>query len=91
VLTTIRKLNVNKCGALSALLVVVAIATVLITPDPTDDVNGIVRPRKSLNASVTSFLLVQFPTLFFAERMHASQGLGLRSPNLPRLLCTFRC
>ena len=74
-----------------ALVVVFAVATILITPDPTDDVDGILRAHHalkspSLGASVGVSLVV-FPLAALA----ASYPPIPTTPNLLRLICTCRC
>ena len=89
---TARTLPIDTCKALIALvLLIIVLATVLITPDPTDDVEGIVRPHRTLNPSLIAFSLVQLLTLFGAERLYISRGSGPSSPSVLRFLCVFRC
>ena len=74
-----------------ALLIVIAVATIVITPDPTDDVDGILRSphplrSPSLRASVGVSLV-----LFSLAALAASSPPIPTTSNLLRLICTFRC
>jgi hypothetical protein len=78
-------------------LVVVAIfsiAYVLISPDPTDDVNGILRPNHSAKAQrITSLPVPESPILVvvpFLLSMHPS-ATRLTTSELLNLVCVCRC
>jgi hypothetical protein len=75
-----------------ALLIVVSVATILATPDPTDDVLGVVHQHH-----VTTFHLV-FLTLIYGLSLAVTSALGndasseeLRSPDLLDLVCARLC
>jgi len=83
-------------GARIALVVVVilSIAYVLITPDPTDDVNGILRPHRSAKAQIVSLPLAQslIPVVApFLLPMRPSGAQRLITSELLDLVCVFRC
>ena len=81
----------NLASTFTTLLLVVAVGAVLITPDWTDDANGIIRSQKTLAAVLVAVVLAYSLHLRSA---HDANGLSLTvlsSPNLLRLLCTCRC
>jgi len=74
-----------------ALLIVIAVATILITPDTTDDVNGLLRSHQtlkwpSLSASVGISLV-----LFSLAASADSSSPVPTTFDLLRLICTYRC
>ena len=86
-----------KRGARIALVVVVilSIAYVLITPDPTDDVDGVLRPHHTAKAQrVVSLPLVQSPILVVAPfylPMRPSGAQRSITSDLLDLVCVCRC
>jgi hypothetical protein len=76
---------------LTALLVATAVATILITPDPTDDVHAVMRPHKPLHAPAIVLFLTPLLTLLVTDKQRGSQKPFLISVNSLRLLCTCRC
>jgi hypothetical protein len=79
-------------------LVVVAIlsvAYVLITPDLTDDVNGVLRPNHTAKAQkIVSLALSQSPILVvvpFLLSMPRSATQRLTASELLNLVCVCRC
>lgn len=76
---------------LIALLVVTAVTTVLITPDPTDDVHAVMRPHKILHAPAAALLLVPVLALLIADKQHGSQAANAAAGKSLQLLCTCRC
>ena len=84
-------------GVRVALLVVVilSIAYVLITPDPTDDVDGILRPHHSAKAQrIVSLPLAQSPILVAASFLLPIRPSGaqrLATSELLDLVCVCRC
>ena len=88
---TVSRVARQKFSVFFALLVVLAVATIVITPDPTDDVVGILRAphaleSPSLGASVGVSLVV-----FSLAALAASYSPIPTTPNLLRLICTCRC
>src|SRR5215472_15938232 len=80
----------TKISAAVSLLVVVAVACVLITPDPTDDLQGTLHPNKTINCQ--SLLLTSgLSPSSFGARLHITPHTKVTSPPLLRLLCVFRC
>jgi hypothetical protein len=74
-------------GARIALVVVVilSIAYVLITPDPTDDVDGVLRPHHTAKAQiVVSLPLAQSPILVVAP-FHLNSSKTRRAPSPHRV------
>ncbi len=76
---------------LIALLVVTAVATVLITPDPSDDVHAVMRSHQTLHAPAVVLLLALLLTLLVTDKQRGSQAPLLVSVNSLRLLCVCRC
>lgn len=76
---------------LSALLLVLALATVLITPDPTDDVHGVVRSHRMLHTAVVAIASPSLLILHFANEADRSQSSQPTTSDLLKLLCTCRC
>ena len=82
----------------SVVLVVVAvlsIAYVLISPDPTDDVDGVLRPHHSAKAQrIVSLPLPQSPILAVAPVLLPMRPMGaqrLITSELLDLVCVCRC
>ena len=82
----------------SVVLVVVAvlsIAYVLISPDPTDDVDGVLRPHHSAKAQgIVSLPLPQSPILAVAPvllPMRPMRAQRLITSELLDLVCVCRC
>ena len=86
----LRKTSSNLTWPLLALLLALAVATIQITPDPTDDVYGVVRPHKPLPERMVTLASVAFSTMFFMGHADWSRSPGLITPNLLQLLCTYR-
>jgi len=80
----------TKISAAVALLVVVAVAFVLITPDPTDDLQGTLNPHKTIKYQSLVLTPGLSPTPF-AARLHVIPHTNVTSPPLFRLLYVFRC
>ena len=78
-----------------ALVAVFSIAYVLISPDPTDDVNGVLRPNHSPNAQrIVSLPLSQSPILAvvpFLLSMRPIAAQRLTTAELLDLVCVCRC
>jgi len=80
----------TKISAAVALLVVVAVAAVLITPDPTDDLQGTLHPHKTIKYQ-SVVLTPGFSPASFAARLHVTPHTNVTSAAQLRLLCVFRC
>ena len=84
-------------GARIALAVVAifSIAYVLITPDPTDDVDGVLRPHHAAKAQrIVSLPLAQSPILVVASFLLPIRPSGaqrLATSELLDLVCVCRC
>jgi hypothetical protein len=84
--------SVPKIGVAVALLLVVAVAVVQITPDPTDDINALLHRGKAVSvhaldsASGLNLGLVVRP---WADLLSVSASI-IPLPLLERL-CTYRC
>ena len=74
-----------------ALLVVVAVVTVLVTPDPSDDVQGILRPHKVIKTHGLATMFGIAMVLAFVERSYTTSSQDVTSQNLLKLICTYRC
>jgi hypothetical protein len=75
-------------------VVILSIAYVLITPDPTDDVDGMLRPHRSAKAQIVSLPLPQSPIPVVAPfllPMRPSGAQRLITPELLDLACVCRC
>jgi hypothetical protein len=88
---TARTLYAETCKAIITLMLLIVLGTVLITPDPTDDIDGIVCPHRSFNAAAIALSVVPLLTLFRAEQLHIGQGLWPGATNVLRLGCALRC
>jgi len=77
------------------LIAILSIAYVLITPDLTDDVDGVLRPNHSAKArGIVSLLVPQSPTLVvdpFLLSMYPSATQRLTASELLDLVCVCRC
>jgi hypothetical protein len=81
----------KKIAALAALVVVFAVATVLITPDASDDIHGIRRPHEGIKIYPSMSPLV-IPLIFlFLDSLHIDSSWNATSHDLFRLICTYRC
>jgi hypothetical protein len=83
-------------GARAALVVVAifSFAFVLITPDPTDDVDGVLRPNHTAKArTIVSLALSQSAILVFAFLLpiRPSATQRLTTSELLDLVCVCRC
>jgi hypothetical protein len=84
-------------GARAALAVVAifSIAFVLITPDPTDDVDGVLRPNHTATAqTIVSLALPQSTILVFVPFLlpiRPSATQRLTTSELLDLVCVCRC
>lgn len=78
-----------------ALLVIVAVATVLITPDPTDDVCGIVHGHTLLKlqrlAAVVGAYVTPTTSVIAASLTHPAFASDPATPDLLALVCTRLC
>jgi hypothetical protein len=74
---------------------VLSIAYVLISPDPTDDVDGVLRPQHSAKAQrIVSLPLAQSPILVVAPFLLPMRPIGaqrLITSKLLDLVCVCRC
>jgi len=80
----------TKISAAVALLVAVAVATVLITPDPTDDLQGTLHPHKTIKYHGLVLIPGLSPTPF-AARLHVIPHINVTSTAQLRLMCVLRC
>ena len=76
---------------LIALLIMTALATVLITPDPTDDVHAVMRPHKTLHAPAVALFVLPLLALLITDKQPGSQATNAGSAKSLQLLCTCRC
>jgi len=74
-----------------ALLIVIAVATILITPDTTDDVNGLLRSHQTLKwLSLGASVGISLVLISLAASTASSPPVPTTS-DLLRLICTYRC
>jgi len=85
-------LPVPKIGAVVVIVVVVAVVFVLVTPDPTDDVDAILRPGKGVQLQALASVSALIPTLITpaAQRSQIDAAPNV-TPALLELLCSSRC
>lgn len=76
---------------LVALLIVVALATVLVTPDPTDDVHAVMHSHKTMHVPAIALFLPPVLALLITGRSPGSQSANAASAKSLQLLCTCRC
>ena len=79
-----------------AVIVIFSIAYVLITPDPTDDVDGILRPNHQAKVQrLVSLPLLQLRVLvfvaFFLSMPSTKSAQRLNTSELLDLVCVCRC
>ena len=81
----------RKISVFVALLLAIAVATILITPDPTDDIHGILCSHHALKSPALSASVgVSLVLLSLASLAAASPPIPTTS-NLLRLICMCRC
>ena len=78
-------------STLTTLPLVIAVATVLITPDPTYDVNGVVRPHKTLTAPIVAIVSASLYRELSSDKAKGGLAPELSTPDLLPLLWTCRC
>jgi hypothetical protein len=84
----------RKVGFLVALVVVMAVGTILLTPDSTDDVDGILRPHKVIKTFEQISTVVTAATLSIsrsAERSWVDFSANSAPQAVFRMTCTYRC
>ena len=81
-----------RIGAVIAIVIATAVAFILVTPDPTDDVDGIVHSGKRVHAQMHSLDFVHYSTLITqtGKILHVKLTPNI-TPNLIDLLCSCRC
>ena len=84
------KLSDHILKALVVLLLITAVATVLITPDPTDDVHAVVRSHSLFHAPALAASLVILLTLLVAESLRRREAVVPTSSTSLQLLGTCR-
>ena len=84
-------MTTTKIRTLLALLVVVAVVTVLVTPDPSDDIYGILRPHKVIKTHGLATMFGIAMVLAFVERSFYTSSQDVTSKNLLKLICRYRC
>lgn len=76
-------------------VIILSVAYVLITPDPTDDVDGVFRPHHTAKAQrIVSLPLIHFPILVvpsFHLPIRPSGAQRLLTSDLLDLVCVCRC
>lgn len=85
-------LRVREINVIVALALALVVAFILVTPDPTDDVEAILHLVKGAHSYAVGFV----STLHIALIMRVSGRLYMPSASsatahAPELLCTYRC
>ena len=78
--------------AVVGLLIIVSVVTILVTPDPTDDVMGVVHQHQILTAQLVSLNIVHGVFLGL-NSIGGNEVVGeeLHSPDLLDLVCVRLC
>lgn len=79
---------------LAAVIVVLAVITILVTPDPTDDIDGILHSHRITKAlaQISSLPIAALVLLLpSAEQFYLRFPTDSSSQSNYRLLCTYRC
>ncbi len=88
---TVSRVARRRFSVFLALLIVIAVATIVITPDPTDDVDAILGPHHPLKSpSLSASVGISLEVLSLAALATSSPPIPT-TPNLLRLICTSRC
>jgi len=77
----------KRATALTALLIVLAAATILMSPDPTDDVDGVLRSHERIK--IPPRLAIPNLTLTIFTCFQSLPSVA--SADFSRLLCGLRC
>jgi len=77
--------------AIVGLLVVVAVVTVVITPAPSDDIQGILHKHKVIQMHRLPTMVRNAIGLPGAERLYAYSSQDQTLRNLIQHICTYRC
>jgi hypothetical protein len=85
-----RNLSSISCVAV-ALLLISAVATVLITPDLTDDVHAVLHSHRTLHAPVLAFAFAAAAVVMAAERWRGTPAADSATMHSLQLLCSCRC
>jgi NADH:ubiquinone oxidoreductase subunit 2 (subunit N) len=81
----------NRFQLLVALLLMAAVATVLITPDPTDDVHAVMRSITTAHAPAMPVAFACLLVLLVAETLNRRNAVHRGWSNSLQLLCMCRC
>jgi len=84
-------LATGKFSCLLTLLLIAAVVTPLITPDPADDIHGLLHSSKASHAAAATLALVPLPALFVPGKL---SGIAVFRPallNFLELFCIARC
>jgi hypothetical protein len=84
-------IRTSKIGFLIALLVMFAITIVLVTPDPNDDIEAILRPQKMIKPLLLTAALSVAGILQLVDGQYVESTRIAISRGLRRRLCTYRC
>lgn len=85
-------LRVREIGAVIALALAVAVVFILVTPDPTDDVDAILHLVTSAHSHTVGHVSTLSTALIMrvSGRLYVSSSSNVMS-HIPELLCTYRC
>ena len=88
---TARTLYTETRTATIALALLLVFGTVLITPDPSDDIDGVTFPHRAVTTFVLAQSLAPMVSIFRAGRLPARQPSWPSMINVLQLVCVFRC
>ena len=84
----------DKLRFLAAVVLVLAVATILVTPDSTDDIDGILHSHRMTKAlaQISSLPIAALVLLLpSGKQSYLRFPTGSSSQSNYRLLCTYRC
>ena len=80
-----------KIWSVIAIIPAIALALVLVTPDPTDDVDGILHLSEQEQSQPQELLSLIDASSFGMMDLFVNSGSNLRLPPFLPLLCKYRC
>ena len=85
-------LRVREINVVIALALALVVAFILVTPDPTDDVEAILHLVKGAHSHAVGFVSTLNTALIMrmSGRMYVSSASNVMS-QVPELLCIYRC
>lgn len=80
-----------RVAAVVAILMAVAVAAVLFTPDPTDDIRGVLHLHKAVKAPAPSASFAKSPDALVADESGAASSSSKTPLHIFLLICIYRC